>query len=843
VAQTDDEDAQAPRLLDQGRAGVHHRGVRDLPTGTVSFLFTDIEGSSQLLRELGDAYAEALEEHRRVLREAFSRHGGVEVDTQGDAFFIAFARASAAVAAAEEAQSGLGGGPIRVRMGIHTGEPIVTEQGYVGMDVHRAARIAAAGHGGQVLVSQATRDLAGAGDLRDLGRHRLKDLTAPERIYQLGGGDFPPLKSLNRTNLPLAATPLIGREHELAELRNLLVGRARLVTVTGAGGSGKTRLALQVAAELVDDFADGVVFVALAPVRDPAIVATTIAQAAGVRELDDLREAEALILVDNLEHLLPASAELSSLLANAAGLKLLVTSRIRLRIAGEQEFALDPLAHDEAVEFFIERARAVRRDVPVDAAIAEVCRRLDRLPLALELAASRVKVLDPALLLERLEHALPLLTGGARDAPERQQTLRATIEWSYGLLEPRLQQAFRRLAVFRSTFSLDAAEAVGGADLDHVAGLVDWNFLKPVGEGRFLMLETIREYGGELLEASGERDEVRDRHLDFFLAFAEEAEPHLTGPEQKQWYDRLTADQDNLREALAYACDCGDGERAQRLAGSVWRFWWNRGQLAEGQHWYDRAFAAGDASAKARARALLGASHMTEARGQTERTRLLLQEGADLFRQTDEPRWLVIALAHLAGSYQHDEPRRAELLNEALEIARESGDVRGAAVVTSNMAYPLIIGGDDERATELYEAALMGYRTVGDAYGAGVVLANIAMLALRRGDLETAAGHLRESLELSRSLQDAHTLAHTLATAAAAVLARGDAETAARLCAADDALCHAHHFELEALERELLDETVRTLRSTLGDAFTEVWAAGADLELASAVELALGSLD
>ena len=336
----------------------------DLPAGTVTFLFTDIEGSTRLLHELGDAYADELAAHRHALRDAFTRHGGVEVDTQGDAFFVAFARAGKALAAAADAQRALKG-PIRVRIGLHTGEPLLTEEGYVGIDVHRAARIAAVGHGGQVLISQATRDLVGAEELRDLGEHRLKDLTAPERIYQLGDHDFPPLKSIDRTNLPVTATPLVGRETELAELLALLRNATRLVTLTGPGGSGKTRLALQVAAELVDEFQDSVYFVSLAPVQDPALVAPTMAQAAGVRDLDDLRHAEALLLLDNFEHLLPAANEVGELLAGSSKLKLLATSRVRLRLTGEREFALDPLPQAQAVEFFGHRLASSRQTGPL----------------------------------------------------------------------------------------------------------------------------------------------------------------------------------------------------------------------------------------------------------------------------------------------------------------------------------------------------------------------------------------------------------------------------------------------------------------------------------------------
>ncbi|HYZ89078.1 MAG TPA: adenylate/guanylate cyclase domain-containing protein, partial [Myxococcales bacterium] len=565
--------------------------MSELPSGTVTFLFTDVEGSTRLLQELGDVYATALAEHRRLLRDVFTRYGGVEVDTQGDAFFVAFARAKDALAAAEEGQRALAEGPIQVRMGVHTGEPLLTEDGYVGMDVHRAARIAAVGHGGQILLSQSTRALVGPDNLRDLGEHRLKDLTAPERICQLGDEEFRPLRSLNRTRLPIAATPLIGRERELGELRNLLSDRVRLVTVTGAGGSGKTRLALQVAAELVDDFTDGAVFVFLAPVEEPALVATTIAQAAEVRELGELRERDLLLVLDNFEHLLEATGEVSRLLSEAPSVRLLVTSRVRLRISAEREYPLDPLTQEEAVEFFLDRARAVRPELRREPAIADICVRLDGLPLALELSASRVKVLDPPLLLDRLGRTLPLLTEGARDLPKRQQTLRATIAWSYELLEAALQRAFRHLSVLAGSFSLEAAEGVAETGFDQVSALVDWSLLKPIGEGRFLMLETIREYGRELLEQTGELDAVRDRHLDFFLDLVKQAEPELTGPDQRRWYDLLALEQDNIREALAYACENGDGERALMLAGTIWRFWWSHGFIAEAEHWYERAFA------------------------------------------------------------------------------------------------------------------------------------------------------------------------------------------------------------------------------------------------------------
>jgi predicted ATPase len=472
-----------------------------LPTGTVTFLFTDIEGSTRLLQELGDGYAAALADHRRVLREAFAAHHGVEVDTQGDAFFVAFSRASDALAAAREVTEALDG-PIRVRIGIHTGEPVVTEEGYVGIDVHRAARIAAVGHGGQILLSNATRELCSPEGLRDLGRHRLKDLTAAERIFQLGDHEFAPLKSLNTTNLPVAPNPLVGRTTELTELSAMLVDGERLVTLTGPGGSGKTRLALQVGAELLGEFPGGVFFVPLASLDSAELVRPAIARTVGVPELEEIADRRALLLLDNFEHVLDAAQEVACLLQAGEAVRVLATSRAPLRVHAEREYAVEPLPEHDGVELLIQRARSVRRDfVPSPERAAKVCRQLDGLPLALELAAGQLRFLDPDTLLARLEQRLPLLTGGARDAPERQQTLRATIEWSFDLLPEELRQVFARLAVFAGTFSLDAAESVVEAKPEEVRALVEASLVKSLADSRFLMLETIREFALELLVA------------------------------------------------------------------------------------------------------------------------------------------------------------------------------------------------------------------------------------------------------------------------------------------------------------------------------------------------------
>jgi class 3 adenylate cyclase len=454
----------------------------DLPTGTVTFLFSDIEGSTRLLHELGgESYAEALAAHQRALRSAFACHGGVEVDTQGDAFFIVFATAQAALAAAGEAQAKLVEGPIRVRMGIHTGAPLLTDEGYVGADVHRAARIAAAGHGGQVLVSSATAALVESSHLRNLGEHRLKDLSAPERLYQLGEADFPPLRSLYRTNLPVPSTPFAGREQELQALLGLIMrADVRLLTLTGPGGTGKTRLGLQAAGELTEQYPDGVWWVPLALLRDPQLVLESAAHVLDAKNglAAHIGDQSMLVLFDNFEHVVEAADEVGRLLQSCPRLELLVTSREPLHVAGEQEYAVPPFAHEEGVDFFLSRARAVTHDFEQTAAVSKICLRLDNLPLALELAAARVKALSADEVLERLERRLPLLTGGLRDVPERQRTLHAAIRWSYELLTEDEQRLFARLAVFAGGFTLESSEAVTEAELDDLQSLVDKSLLR-----------------------------------------------------------------------------------------------------------------------------------------------------------------------------------------------------------------------------------------------------------------------------------------------------------------------------------------------------------------------------
>ena len=446
---------------------------------------------------------------------------------------------------------------------------------------------------------------------------------------------------------------------------------------------------------------------------------------------------------------------------------------------------------EEAVELFLERARSARRDVGYDDAIPEICRRLDGLPLALELAASRVKVLDPPLLLERLERRLPLLTGGTRDAPERQQTLRATIDWSYGLLDEPLRLALRVASPSSPAASPSTrSRSVTETDLEQIAQLTDWSLLKPTGEGRFFMLETIREYAAEQLKGSGEQEEFRNRHLTFFLDLAIEAEPNLTGPEQAEWYRLLAAEQDNLREALARACETRDRDRAQMLSGTIWRFWMNRGQIEEAGRWYERALALGPGSAKAHARALFGEAHVREARSDPELPRSY-EEVIEALRTSGETRWLILAMTHLAGAYaEKGDMARAESLSaEGIALAQRTGDVRGEAVTMVNLAYSRTLDGDLAGAEKLLQDALPAVRSINDAYSIAMCSSDLAKLAVRRGDVDRAAEYLVEGLTLSGSIGSVLVTAGMLPLAAAVALARGDSDAATRLCAVCKAIC------------------------------------------------------
>jgi predicted ATPase/class 3 adenylate cyclase len=510
-----------------------HATMRQLPSGTVTLLFTDIEGSTRLLHALGERrYADALSEHRRILRDAFAHHRGVEVDIQGDAFFVAFPTAEEAIAAAVRGTELLSYGPIRVRIGLHTGTPLLTPDGYVGMDVHRAARIAAAGHGGQVLVSEATALLIDQRGLRDLGEHRFKDLAAPERVYQVGDEEFPPLKSLYNTNLPVPATAFLGRTRELVELLDLLTREdVRVLSLTGPGGIGKTRLALQAAAEATEAFPAGVWWVPLAALRDPTFVLPAVAQTFGLTDrpetsleetiASELAGKQALLVLDNCEHLMPEVADAIGVLRDLDGPTVLVTSRERLRIRGEQAWPVPTLREEDGTSLFVACAKSVDPSFASSPAVAELCSRLDELPLAVELAAARTALFTPAQLLDRLGQRLDLLRGD-RDADPRQQTLRNTIEWSYQLLTDEEKDLFARFSVFAAGCTFDAAKSVCGAEPDALQSLLDKSLLRRGDDAgpRYWMLETLRAFSTERLSETGESGEVLGRHAAWYAAYA-----------------------------------------------------------------------------------------------------------------------------------------------------------------------------------------------------------------------------------------------------------------------------------------------------------------------------------
>jgi len=825
---------------------------RELPSGTVSFLFTDVEGSTRLLHELGaDDYAEALAGHRRVLREAFSAHGGVEVDTQGDAFFVAFPTAPGALRAAAEALEGLAAGQIRVRMGLHTGTPHLGEEGYVGVDVHRAARIAACGHGGQVLVSQSTRALVDPSNsllLVDLGEHRLKDLSAPERIYQLGEGEFPPLKSLYRTNLPIPATPFLGREKELLEVLELLSREdVRLLTLTGPGGTGKTRLALQAAGGLADRYPHGVWWVPLALLRDPELVLEAAGQALGAKDglAEHIADRSMLLLFDNFEQVVEAAAALAALLASCPNLDLLVTSREPLHVTGEQEYPVPPLVHEEGVGFFLARARAVKPDFGADDTVSEICRRLDELPLALELAAARVKALSSGQLLVRLEQRLPLLTGGARDLPERQRTLRATIEWSHDLLSPEEQRLFARLAVFLGGSTLEAAEEVAEADLDTLQSLVDKSLVRHTGE-RYWMLETIREYATERLEESGEAEELHSRHVEHFLALAEEAEPEIKRGSPKHWVDRLAEEHDNLRATLDRLAAAGETQAVLQMAGALWPFWQFRGHFAEGRARLERALAVDEQPTAARARALAGAA-MLELNAEEPAT--VRRRGEEALRISDElgDAWgTAYALNVLGGvaTAERDWERALALWEQSLQAFRELGDDHYVLALTRSVAWMREELGDLEGYRALVEDYLRQARLLGNERLQARGLGALAMIAVDEGRLDDAVELMKESYRIDRELGFTMFVAIDLVRFAAILVRRDRAARAAQAVSLADRLFEEIDAAHESWAQRERDETVALIRAQLDEAsFAAAYDQGRTLEADEGVALALDALD
>ncbi len=909
--------------------------MADLPTGTVTLLFTDIEGSTRLHQQLGKQYASLLAGCRQLLRAAFLEFHGHEVDTQGDAFFVAFAHATDAVSAAVAVQRALfthiwpEGVTVRVRIGLHTGEPSVSTEGYVGLDVHRAARIMSTGHGGQILLSQTTRDLVEHAlpegvSLLDLGAHRLKDLQQPSQLFQLVmtgcQTSFPPLKALDiqLNNLPIQPTPFLGRDQEVAAVAALLRQEdVRLVTLTGPGGTGKTRLGLQVAAELSEVFPDGVFFVNLAPVSDPAFVLPAIAQVLDVKELggyalldllqEFLREKQVLLLLDNFEQVVRAAVLVAELLAACPKLKIVVTSRMRLHVRAEREFAVLPLAlpdpkrlldlqtlaQNEAVALFIQCAQAVKSDFQVSnataPAVTEVCVRLDGLPLAIELAAARIKLLPPQSLLVRLRHRLAVLTSGARDVPDRQQTLRKTIDWSYDLLDEDEKCLFRRLAVFVGGCTLEATEAVCNAHgdlavdaLDGVAGLVDksmlWQEAQADSEPRFLMLETIREYALERLQASGETEAMRRQHATFFLQLAEEAEPKLRSAEQATWRKRLEVEQDNLRAALSWTLESQEAEMGLWLAGALLAFWRASNQDREGRSWCEQVLAQPGAQARtaARAKALLAAGTTTMFQGDPPEAHRLLEESIAIGREVGRvaKRNLAHALAMLASGalLQGNLSAARELAAEGVRLFREVGEAWGTALALFTLGNATVELGDPGTARSFLEESAALFRMIGDKQRLALPLNALGLVALHQGDAAAARAHFEEALAVAQGTGDVQLSADSLTHLGTFALRVGDyqqaaalyqqslalistrghrvkiaedlaglaevanlvgqPERAAQLFGAVEALCEASNIRLSPLRRLEYDRTVESIRARLDAAtFAEAWKTGRTMTL------------
>jgi len=871
-----------------------------LPTGTVTFFFSDIEGSTKLIQQLGERYPEVLLAHHQLLRASLAAHGGHELRTEGDSFFIVFGGALDACAGAAAAQTALAqhdwpdGGRVRVRIGLHTGEAALVGNEYLGLEVHRAARVASAGNGGQVLLSETTRALVdhllppGLG-LKDLGMHRLKDLARPERLFQLTieglPSDFPALRTLEATpnNLPTQMTSFIGREDQVRQAKQLLT-RARLLTLTGPGGTGKTRLSLQIAADVMDQFPDGVYFVALAAVQDPQLVPSAIAQAlsisiTGTRQplealIDHLHDKRTLLVLDNFEQLLPAAPITTELLGTSAGLRVLVSSRAVLRVYGEQEFPVPPLAlpnlkdlpglgalsQFEAVRLFIERAVAVKPDFQATnenaPAIAGICERVDGLPLAIELAAARVKVFSPQALLARLAKSLSALGSGARDLPSRQQTLRNAIQWSYDLLDQGQRRLLARFSVFARGGSLEQAEAVcrpadeiGGEVVDALDQLADQSLLRRLpdfSEPRFLMLQTIREFAAERLEQSDEAVAIKDRHVQAFISLAEQAQAYLFGSERKAWLDRLEMDHDNDRAALDWTVASGDARNAMKLSAGLWRFWQMRGHLHEGRARMAQVLAMPTSPdyPEERLMALEAAGGLAYWQADMKAASMFYDECLELTRRVGDRRAIANALYNDAFPKSVDRSAVDEslaLLHEALPIFRELGDDAGVAKTLWGIGNGYYFSKDYVRSRPALEESEALFRKLDDRFGLGWSLHTQGLVAIKTGRLEDAKRVWNEALRLFDRAQDVSGIVLELDNLSVLARLKGDVVRAAVLAGAQA----AHQESSGTILGNLLKEQEgRTGREDLDqqDAAT-AWAEGQAMSLAQAVAYALEDVD
>ena len=834
--------------------GEHGRreGASLSPGGTVTLLFTDIEGSTRLWEQAPQAMQHVLATHDAILHRTIADHGGVVFKTVGDAFCGAFPTATGALGAAVAAQRALAPlnvanlGPLRVRMALHTGEPERRGGDFFGPPVNRVARLLGVANGGQILASTAVQASVGpALDdgiwLTDLGVHGLRDVPEPLHIWQVNApglpASFPPLKSLSYdpTNIPAPLTEFIGREDLLVTLRALLERpEGRLVTLTGPGGIGKTRLAQELAAHTRDDFPDGRYLVPLASVASGALLPQAIATALGLRSAGEqplvdvlwteLRHKHMLLILDNFEHLIDAAPFITDTLGATFTLRILVTSREPLRLSGEHEVILPPLtlpASDatvapeallerEAVALFVARARAVRHDFTLTrenaAAVAAICRQLEGVPLAVELAAGRSRLFTPPQMLDRLSNRLAFLDHGSRDLPERQRSLRATIQWSYDLLAEEEKGFFRRLAVFADGFSLEAAQAIypvtmlseqtamlgpaqleaddasATAVLESVGSLLDKNLLwtrdGPGGEPRFGMLETIRAFALEALATSGEETSVRRLHAAWSLALAERAAAALVGPDQDAWLARLDAEQANMREALAWSLEADEGpEIPLRLTTALWRFWWSRGEAREGRTWLERALAnPGESGPRVRTGALIAAAELAETLSDYRQATTWFDEALARSRAGGDETAVAAAL-NGQGLIQREQgalDRAMELHEEAFTILSRLGDSRGIAVTLNSLGAVAYARGDFAQAQSSWEAALSRVRALGDLRAASSLLSNLGALASKRGEIQRALALHEEALMLAQRIGDVDGGARALVNLAGTQYESGD---------------------------------------------------------------------
>ena len=831
---------------------------RDLPAGTVTFLFTDVEGSTRLLHDVGDAaYADALAEHRHTLRDAIARHGGIEVDTEGDAIFAVFATAVGALTAAREAQAALKRGRIRVRMGLHTGTPLRTEEGYVGVDVHRGARIAAAGHGGQVLISATTRALlAGAVDdvaLTDLGEHRLKDLSGGERLYQLGSETFPPLKTLSPSNLPEAAGPFIGRSTELREVGELLRDRAvRLISLIGPGGIGKTRLALEAAGAAASLFPDGRWWVPLASLRDPSLVAGAIGQAVGLPEGaappaigQHMKGRRVLLVIDNAEHLLPSIADVVAELMNAGGgLTGLVTSREPLHLEVERLVRVPVLSETDAERLLVTRAAAHGVSVPPSDALTELVRRLDRLPLALQLAAARLPILSVEQVLQRLSQRLDLFAGG-RDADPRQRTLRATIEWSYDLLSEPERTLFRRMSVFADGCTLDAAEAVCQAEIDVLQALADRSLVQRLDgagpEPRFTMFDSIIQFAAERLTESGEEPAIRARHAAWVRDLAVGVDERLrAGEPEERWVGLLNPELANVRAAVDFGLRRPDAQLVRAIAAALPTFWVMHGRSAEGRAWLEQALELDQTEDETRRRLLAGLAVLAYLQGDFAAATQAADAAADLAVQLGPAAGRYPGLRERArAAMMHDDLAIAEtLFEEALVAARDDDNGVGMSSCRINLAYIANRTGRHERAEALLAENLPFVRSRGQARCEATSLVGLAETFSYLDRPAAAAEHAVAAAEVAPRAADALLMLEILRWYTVAAVRLGEVERAARILGACEKAESEVDAALEPHEQAARDEVVSAVRRALTDAGLEAERArGRSLDLAEATDL------